>query len=87
MHPRLLEILVCPVTKQGVTRLSDERLALINQKIRDGQLRANDGTHLQDALQAAVITRNQQTIYPVVDQIPIMLESRGIATSQIEDWR
>lgn len=83
---KLLEILVCPVTKQPVYPLDPARLDKVNQLITQGKLHTLDQTRLDTPLQQALITRNGNTLYPVEEGIPVMLEERSIPCEQIADW-
>jgi len=83
---KLLEILVCPVTKQRVALLSATRLESLNNKIAAGGVKDQAGDQLTETLSAALMTDNGSVIYPVESNIPIMLEDRSIATVQLGDW-
>jgi len=83
---KLLELLVCPITKQSVNTLSTAKLAYLNQKIEAGGVVNHAGTTLETQLSEALITHNGETIYPVDDGIPVMLEDESIATVQFSDW-
>jgi uncharacterized protein YbaR (Trm112 family) len=39
-----------------------------------------------DRLQEGLITEDGQVIYPVQDDIPVLLEERGIGTTQFTDF-
>ena len=78
IDPTLLEILVCPVTKQPVSRLESSRLETLNQLIAEGEVSNLSGEAVASPLQEALITRPGTTVYPVEQGIPIMLEGEGI---------
>ncbi len=82
---KLLEILCCPVTKIGVKLLPKAKLQALNATIGQGKLRYADGSTVDEPLDEGLITENETTIYRVDDDIPIMLEDRGIPTSQLQD--
>ena len=82
---KLLEILVCPISKQPVLLLADDKRAHLNRLISDGSVRSLDGTVVAVELLQALITRNGTSIYPVEDDIPIMLEEKSIPTDQLPD--
>ena len=86
LERKLLDILVCPITKQSVRILDEDRLSQLNQLIEKGEIQSVGGQELDTALTEALITENGSTVYPVENQIPIMLEDRGIACHQIEGW-
>lgn len=79
---KLLEILCCPVTKVPVKPLSKARLKLVNDLIGEGEVRYVDGSPVRETLTEALITENDTTIYRVDDDIPVMLEDKGITTLQ-----
>ncbi len=41
---------------------------------------------VEQPLREALITEDSRVIYPVVDEIPILLEERGIGTTQFQDF-
>jgi uncharacterized protein YbaR (Trm112 family) len=83
---KLVEILVCPVTKVPVKVLPRDKLAILNRCIEAGEVRRQDGSTVKDSLQAALITEDGQSIYPVEDDIPIMLEDQAILARQVPGW-
>lgn len=83
---KLLEILVCPVTKQPVSVLSEARLTTLNRKIEAGEVRNHGGEVVSEPLAEALMTDNGSTIYPVADGIPVMLEDESIDTVTLDDW-
>lgn len=78
IDPKLLEILRCPVTKQGLNYLSQDKLETLNKKINEGVVSHIDGTLVESTVNAALITENGHTIYKIDDDIPIMLEDLSI---------
>jgi len=83
---KLLEILCCPVSKTPLIRLSPSRLKALNAAIAAGELQYVNGDAVRDPLREALITEDSRVIYPVVDDIPILLEERGIGTTQLQDF-
>ena len=83
---KLLEIMVCPVTKQTLSVLSQAKLDLLNEKISKGEVSNHAGETLSDPLQSALISKNNTTIYPVIDNFPVMLEEQSVNTLQLKDW-
>lgn len=83
---KLLDILCDPVTKSPVRRLPKEKLLQLNEMISQGLVSQNDGSKLDETLDDALITENNQTIYRVNDDIPIMLEDKGIPTIQLKEF-
>jgi uncharacterized protein YbaR (Trm112 family) len=83
---KLLEILCCPVSKTPLTRLSASRLKVLNKAIGDGEIQTVRGEKLDQPLREALITEDSKVIYPVIDDIPILLEERGIGSTQLQDF-
>ena len=74
----LLEILVCPETKQGVSHASGEVLAQINQKFESGQLRNRGGDAVTVPVQEGLVREDGRILYVVEDGIPVMLIEESI---------
>ena len=86
INRKLLEILVCPITKLPVFILKEQKLQKLNKLISERALQTMDGESISEPLQEALITSNRNIIYRIENNIPIMLESQSIATDQIEGW-
>lgn len=80
---KLLEILCCPVSKTPLTRLSPTLLENLNAAIRSGDVQTIQGELVEQTLTEALITEDSKVIYPVIDNIPILLEEKGIGTTQL----
>ena len=83
---KLLEILCCPVSKSPITRLTAKRLKALNKAISAGEVQYVLGEVVEEPLREALITADSRVIYPVVDDIPILLEEKGIGTTQLQDF-
>jgi len=83
---KLLEILCCPVSKTPLIRLPASKLDNLNQAIAEGQIQAVNGEAVTEPLTEALITEDSRVIYPVTDNIPILLEEKGIGTTQLTDF-
>jgi uncharacterized protein YbaR (Trm112 family) len=83
---KLLEILCCPVSRTPLQRLADTRLARLNAAIEAGEVRFVGGEPVTAQLQEALITEDGKVIYPVEDEIPVLLEEQGIGTTQFQDF-
>jgi uncharacterized protein YbaR (Trm112 family) len=86
INRKLLEILVCPVTKLPVFMLDQDKLARLNELIAKGELQTMDGEIINKPLQEALVTSNRNMIYRIENNIPIMLEDQGIASDQVDNW-
>lgn len=83
---KLLEILCCPVSKVPLNRLQSTRLEKLNQAIAAGQVQYVRGEPVTAPLREALITEDGKVIYPVEDNIPLLLEEKGIGTVQLQDF-
>jgi uncharacterized protein YbaR (Trm112 family) len=83
---KLLEILCCPVSKTPLARLTQARLKKLNQAIAAGEVQYVNGDAVDEPLREALITEDDRVVYPVVDGIPILLEDKGIGTTQLQDF-
>ena len=86
LDKRLLDILCCPATKQPVAMMSAAQLAALNRGIEQRAVRSADGATLEQAVTAALLTRDGRTVYRIDDGIPVMLVDQGVPTQQIEGF-
>lgn len=78
VNSELIEILVCPETKQPVSLASPEILSSLNEKIRAGTLRNRGGTKVEKEIQEGLLREDGRILYPVDDGIPVMLIEESI---------
>jgi len=83
---KLLEILCCPVSKVPLNRLERSRLDLLNRAIASGSVDHVQGEPVLAELKEALITEDGKVIYPVEDDIPLLLEEKGIGTTQLQNF-
>ena len=74
----LVEILVCPETKQPVRVADAAVLDRINRAIEAGTLTNRGGDVVQDPLDGGLVREDGGVLYPVRDDIPIMLLDEAI---------
>ena len=86
VNGKLLEILCCPVSKTPLRHLEGSRLEKLNRSIEAGEVQYVRGEKVEATLREALITEDSKVIYPVVDDIPVLLEDRGIGTTQLQDF-
>jgi uncharacterized protein YbaR (Trm112 family) len=83
---QLLEILCCPVSKTPLVRLPPDKLKKLNAAITAGEVQYVRGEAVTDPLREGLMTEDARVIYPVVDNIPILLEEKGIGTTQLQGF-
>jgi len=86
VNGKLLEILCCPVSKTPLTVLGRQKLDTLNANIASGDALYVDGEKIMEPLQEGLITEDGKVIYPVQDDIPILLEEKGIGTTQFQGF-
>ncbi len=83
---QLLEILCCPVSHSPLSIAGKTQLQFLNDQISAGEVITVDGEPLAEPLQAALITQDGKVLYPVHDDIPVLLYEAGIGTTQFKDF-
>jgi uncharacterized protein YbaR (Trm112 family) len=74
----LLEILVCPETKQPV-RLADSAVVdRINAAIAGGGVTNRGGDAVTESISGGLVREDGKLLYPIRDDIPIMLIDEAI---------
>lgn len=79
LDPFLLEILVCPETKQNLALAPTAVLEQLNAAIAAGRALNRGGRRLHEALEAALLRQDNEVAYPVKDDIPVLLVDEQIA--------
>lgn len=74
----LLDILVCPETKQPVVLAEPSLLDQLNARIAQGTLANRGGTTVSGPLEAVLVREDHQYCYPIRDDIPVMLIDEAI---------
>ena len=79
--PQLLDMLRCP-RDQSRLQLADRQLIdRINQAVESGQLLNVGGALVEQPLDGGLVREDGVLLYPVVDQIPVMLPDEAIDIS------
>ena len=74
----LLEILVCPETKQPVKPADAEILHKLAADVASGTLRNRGGEKIETAPTEGLVREDGKILYPVEDDIPVMLIEESI---------
>ena len=78
ISPDLLEILVCPETRQPVTLASESVLAKLNGEIAEQRLRNRGGERVTSPIAEGLVREDGRILYPIDDGIPVMLIEESI---------
>jgi uncharacterized protein YbaR (Trm112 family) len=74
----LLDLLVCPDTKEKLALADTAQLGRLNQAIEEGSLKNKVGQPVRQALTAALVRVDGRVAYPVLDDIPVLLPDEAI---------
>jgi len=86
MDRKLLDLLVCPTTRQPLFPLESRGLQALNAAIAAGGLVRGGGEAQSEALREALITRDRKIVYIVDDGIPLLDSENAVATAQVSDF-
>ncbi len=78
LDPELLRILVCPETKEPVHLADPALLERVNQAIEAGTLSNRGGARVTEKVEAGLVREDGRILYPVKDDIPVMLIDESI---------
>lgn len=84
MDRKLLDLLVCPATRQPLALLDKPGLEALNRAIAAGSVKHADDTAQTEAIREALITRDRKILYRVDDGIPVLLIEEGIPVAAVE---
>lgn len=80
---QLLKFLRCPQDKSELTPADDELVAQMNRAIDAKQVTTVGGHKLEKHIEAGLIRDAGDLMYPVYDQIPVMLPDEAIDLAQL----
>ena len=80
----LLDILCCPETKQDVTYVDGDTIQKINKKIKSGEVTNRGGEKVTEPIDAGLLREDKEYLYPIRQDIPIMLIDEGIPFAQFQ---
>lgn len=79
MDKELLDMLCCPETKQDVSLADPALIASLNREIEAGRLKNRGGEMVKENLDSGLIRADRKILYPVREDIPIMLIDEAIS--------
>lgn len=74
----LLEILACPETHQPLALADGAVLERVNARIAAGGCENVGGAEVTEALEAGLVREDGQIVYPIRDEIPVLLIDEGL---------
>ena len=79
----LLSILVCPENKTPVALADDTLVARANAAIEQGTLKNRAGEKVEERIDGGLVREDRAYMYPIRDDIPIMLIDEAIPLNQL----
>ena len=83
LKPELLAILRCPDDRSPLSSIDDGLLARLNQAVAAGTLRNRAGRTVEQSLDGGLMRQAGDLVYPLHDQIPVLLKDDAIPLDQL----
>ena len=80
----LLDILVCPETKQDLTLANESLVETINRMITKGKLKNKIGEEVKEPVNGVLVRSDKKVAYLIREDIPIMLIDEAVPMEQIK---
>lgn len=81
IDPDFLGMLVCPSTRQALRAATANEIAKVNAAIQRGALRNRGGAAVTAPWTEALATADGAWLYPIQDDIPILLTAEAVAAT------
>ncbi len=83
VRDELLSILRCPEDQSALAPASNAVLSQLNAAIRAKHIRNKAGHLVEQAIDGGLLRADGALLYPIVDQIPVLLPDEAIPLNQI----
>ena len=80
----LLELMVCPDSREKLALADDSLVAKANARIEAGTLKNRNGDVVEQKLDAGLLRADGKMLYAVVGEIPNLMVDEGIPLDQLE---
>lgn len=80
----LIEILRCPQDRSKLHRADAELMARLNRQVTAGTLKNIAGEAFEKPLDGGLIREAGDLLYPIIDEIPVMLPDEAIDLRTIQ---
>ena len=81
---KLLPILACPTDHTPLGVADEGTIARLNRAIAAGRVKNRSGQRVEQPLDGGLLHADKTILYPIRDDIPVLLADEAIALSQIE---
>ena len=78
IDPDFLKLLCCPETHQDLHLAESALLETLNRQIVSGTLKDRSGNQVSERLEAGLLRADRKFLYPVWNDIPVMLIEQAI---------
>jgi uncharacterized protein YbaR (Trm112 family) len=82
LRAELLRILVCPENQSALEPASSDLVARVNRAITARSIKNRAGQVLERPLAGGLVRADRAVLYPIIDEIPMMLVDEGILLDQ-----
>lgn len=79
----LLDILACPENKTPVKLADEAQIAEINRRIEKGDIKNRGGKAVDKKIDGGLVREDGAYLYPIEDDIPIMLIDEAIPLTDL----
>ena len=84
INKALLDILLCPDSKQSLTLAEPALLDTLNRRIRQGTLKNRAGIVVSDPIGGGLVREDRRYLYVIRDDIPVMLIDEAIPLQETD---
>lgn len=81
----LLDLLVCPENHQPLRLAEADLVNRINRAIERGHVKNVGGAKVEKTFVECLLRDDEQLLYPVLDEIPILLVDEAIPLDQLNE--
>lgn len=81
----LLDMLVCPESHQPLRLAEADLVKRINRAIERGHVKNAGGIKVERTVDGCLLRDDEQLLYPVLDEIPILLVDEAILLDQLNE--
>lgn len=83
MNRQLLDLLVCPKSKKKLELARPQIIDAVNTQIKAKKCRDINGNTIEALLEEALFQPEERLLYPVKDEIPVLIYEQAIDTTNI----